>query len=152
MSHIQVKHHLRPLYRALAVVISAYLIVFGVVGLAQSAGSEVFDRSDIFALGLRTNLAFALASVVVGGLVLLAAFVGRNVYYVVNLWGGVAFLVVGLAMLALLNTDLNVLNFSMPTVIVSFVIGMILFSAGLYGRSGSTSSAKAEEAIRHGGH
>ena len=33
-------------------------------------------------------------------------------------------------MLALLHTDLNVLNFSIATVIVSFVIGMVLFSAG----------------------
>ena len=44
-------------------------------------------------------------------------------------------MVVGTAMLALLSTDLNVLNFSIETVIVSFLIGMLLFSAGLYGRS-----------------
>jgi len=60
--------------------------------------------------------------------------------------------VAGTAMLALLRTDLNVLNFSMATVIVSFAIGMVLFSAGLYGKSGSPAAARAEEAARHGGH
>ena len=45
------------------------------------------------------------------------------------------FLVAGTAMLALISTDLNVLNFAIETVIVSFVIGMVLLSAGLYGRS-----------------
>ena len=44
-------------------------------------------------------------------------------------------MVVGTAMLALISTDLNVLNFSIETVMVSYLVGMLLFSAGLYGRS-----------------
>jgi hypothetical protein len=152
MSHIPVNHHLRPLYRAVAVLIAAYVLIFGVVGVIQSADTEPFDRGDITALGLRTNLAFSIASLAAGVLILLAVVVGRNVYYIMGVWGGVAFMLVGAAMLALLNTALNVLNFSMSTVIVSFIIGLLLFSAGLYGRSGSESKARAEEAVRHGGH
>jgi hypothetical protein len=125
--------------------------VFGLIGTAQTLDSELFGRDDASALGLRTNLAFSVASLVAGVVILLAEFVGRNVDYVVNLWGGSAFMLVGLAMLALLRTDLNVLNFSVATVIVSFVIGMVLFSAGLYGRSGSVAAARAEEVVRHGG-
>jgi Domain of unknown function (DUF4383) len=152
MSHIPVNHHLRPLYRAMAVLIGVYLLAFGLVGIIQSAGTDLFARGDISALGLRTNLAFSIASVAAGTLILMAVVVGRDLYYAMGVWGGVAFMVVGIAMLALLNTDLNVLNFSMATVIVSFIIGMVLFSAGLYGRSGSPALARAEEAARHGGH
>jgi hypothetical protein len=146
MSHIPVNHHLRPLYRALAVLVAAYVVVFGIVGVIQSADYEPFAQDHIIALGLRTNLAFSIASIAAGGLILLSVLVGRGLYYVMGLWGGAAFMVVGLAMLSLLRTDLNVLNFSIATVIVSFVIGMVLFSAGLYGRSGSV----AREAAHHG--
>src|SRR5258707_12728244 len=98
----------------------------------RTAGSDPFARDDLYALGLRTNLAFSVASIVAGVLILLCVMVGRGLYYAMGLWGGAAFMVVGLAMLALLHTDLNVLNFSIPTVIVSFIIGILLFSAGLY--------------------
>jgi hypothetical protein len=135
MSHFPVNHPLRPFYRALATFAGLYVLTFGVVGIAQRSGSPFFDRGELTVLGLRTNLAFAVASVVAGAVIVLAVFVGRNVDYAVNVWGGVVFMVVGTAGLALLETDLNVLNFSMATVIVSFVIGMLLFTAGLYGRS-----------------
>jgi hypothetical protein len=151
MSHIPVNHHLRPLYRALVVLVAVYVLIFGVVGVIQSAGSELFSRDDITALGLRTNLAFSIASLAAGALILLSVVLGRGVYYAMGLWGGVAFMVVGITMLALLQTDLDVLNFSIATVIVSFVIGILLFSAGLYGRSGTSAAARAEEAVRHGG-
>jgi len=59
----------------------------------------------------------------------------RNLDSAVAFWGGLAFMFVGTAMLALLRSDLNVLNASMPTVIVSFVIGTLLFTAGMYTRS-----------------
>jgi hypothetical protein len=135
MSHIPVNHPLRPLYRVLAALVGLFVLFFGVVGFVQTIGGGLFDRGDVTVVGLRTNLAFSLLSVVAGVVVLLAVFFGRNVDRFVNLWGGQAFMVVGLAMLALFSTDLNVLNFSMSTVIVSFVIGMVLFSAGLYGRT-----------------
>jgi hypothetical protein len=110
-----------------------------------------FDRSETYALGLRSNLAFAVASLLVGLVIVLATFVGRNVDYMVNLWGGVLFMAVGTAMMAVLNTDLNVLNFSIITVVVSYGIGLVLFTAGLYGRSGPAEAARAQELVRHGG-
>ena len=145
MSHIPVNHHLRPLYRVLAGFAAVYLLVFGVAGVVRTGGGDFFARDDVSALGLRTNLAFSVASIVAGAVVLLAAFVGRNVDSALNLWGGIGFMVVGLAGLALLRTDLNPFNFSLATVIVSFVIGTLLFSAGLYGRSAAPAPAHARD-------
>jgi Domain of unknown function (DUF4383) len=151
MAHIPVNHHLRPVYRVLAAIAGVYVLLFGVLGFIETSGGPVFDQGSATVLGLRTNLAFSIASVVAGAAILLALFVGRNVDYVVNLLGGIAFLVAGMAMMALLRTDANFLNFSMATCIVSFVIGMVLFSAALSGRTGSVEAARAEEAFRHGG-
>jgi hypothetical protein len=147
VSHMPINHHLRPLYRVLAALTAIYVLVFGAVGLVTTSGSDLFGRADSSALGLRTNLAFSIASVVAGAVVLVAVLVGRNVDQFVNLWGGVGFMTAGTAMLALLNTDLNVLNFSMATVIVSFVIGMVLFTAGLYGKSGSSAEHMARRGV-----
>jgi hypothetical protein len=141
MSHLPVNHPLRPLYRVLAAFAGIYILVFGVVGLAQASGTPFFGRGAVTALGLRTNLAFAVLSVIAGAVIVLAVFVGRNVDVPVNMWGGVVFMTAGTAMLALLHTELNVLNFSVATVIVSFGIGLLLFTAGLYGRSARMKAA-----------
>jgi hypothetical protein len=42
---------------------------------------------------------------------------------------------VGTAMMAVLRSDLNKLNFGISTVVVSFVIGTVLFTAGMYTRT-----------------
>lgn len=135
MSHFPVNHPLRPLYRTLVAFAGIYVLGFGVVGLVRASGSPFFHRSELSVLGLRTNLAFAVLSVLAGVVILAAVFVGRNLDFAVNVWGGIAFMIAGTAMLALLDTDLNVLNFSMATVIASFSIGLLLFTAGLYLRS-----------------
>lgn len=134
-SHFPVDHHLRPLYRFLSAVAGIYVLVFGIVGISRSSGHGLFDRPDITALGLRTNLGFAIASVVVGAAVLISACIGRNVIARVATAAGSVFMVVGLAMLAVLRTDLNVLNSTIITVIVSFSLGIMLFTGGLYMRS-----------------
>jgi Domain of unknown function (DUF4383) len=151
MSHFPLNHHLRPLYRALAGLTGIFLLVFGVVGFARTAGTELFAQDrDLTALGLTTNRAFAVLSVLAGLLVLGAAVLGRNVDRWVNLWVGPGFLIAGTAMLALLNTDANFLNSSVATAIVSYVIGLVLLTAGLYGKVGSAEDAHAEEEFRIG--
>jgi hypothetical protein len=153
MSHLPVNHPLRPLYRTLAALCAIFVLVFGVAGLITGRGGDTFGHDGTTsALGLGTNLGFSVISLIAGAILLLGVFLGRNIDRFVNLWGGIGFMVVGIAMLAVLGTDINVLNFTMPTVIVSFVIGMVLYSAGLYGRTGSASLAQAEEAVRHGAH
>lgn len=141
MSHIPVNHHLRPLYRALATLTGLYVLVFGAVGLIATRGTEPFAQTDTAVLGLRTNLAFSVLSVVVGAIILVAALVGRNVDRVVYLAAAVSFLAAGTVMMMLIRTDSNVLNFSIGTCVVSYLIGMVLFSAGLYAKVGSAGSA-----------
>jgi len=138
MSHLPVDHPMRPFYRFLSLLAGVYTLVFGIVAAAQTHGTPAFSTSPkdhAWALGLRANFGFAIISVVAGLIIVLAALVGRNVDRLVNIWGGLAFCVVGMAMLALMQTTANFLAFSMANVVVSFVIGTILFSAGLYGKT-----------------
>lgn len=153
MEHLPINHRLRPLWRALAFLTGAYVLVYGVVGFIQTrdAGLETFAQSNLpTVLGLQTNPGFALLSIVVGAGVVAAVLIGRNVDFYVNLAAGCVFLLAGMAMLGLLHTDMNYLGFTVATCNVSFVVGLVLLTSGLYGRVGSQEAAVAEEKHRHG--
>jgi Na+/melibiose symporter-like transporter len=148
--HVPVNHHLRPLYRTLAFLGGAYVLVFGIVGIAQTSGLPFFTQDEAkWVLLLRTNPAFSVLSIVAGAVVVIAQLVGRNLDHLVNLVASVVFMVAGLAMLLLLQTDANFLAFSMSNVVASFIIGTVFGIAGLYNRSGSAEAAHAEEGFRH---
>jgi len=147
--HLPVNHRYRAAYRFLAALTGLYVLAFGIVGVAVSRGHDVFSREHLSALGLRTNLAFAILSIVVGVIVLVGVVVGRNWDHILNLVGGLAFLLAGMLMLSLLQTDLNLLNYSVATCVVSFVIGLVLLAAGLYSRAGSAADTEAVEQDRH---
>jgi hypothetical protein len=147
--HLPVNHRYRPLYRFLASLAGLYVIVFGIVGAVVSRGHGAFSRGPMEALGLHTNLAFSILSIVVGAVALLGVALGRNLDFYLELFGGAAFLLVGMLMLALLETGLNILNFTVATCVVSFVIGLVLFTAGLYSRTGTTEEVETEEQYRH---
>jgi len=150
MSHLPINHPLRPLYRALAVLTGLFVLVFGIVGYFTTKSDALFEQDQVERVfGLRTNLAFALLSIVAGILLLVATAIGRNVDKWAYLLGSIVFLAVGMIALGLLRTDLNYLAFSMSNVVVSFIIGMVLFAAAMYGKSGSAEEAEAEEAFRH---
>jgi hypothetical protein len=151
MSHLPINHHLQPLYRTLAGAAGLYVLVFGIVGLVQTSGLDFFAQDGLpTVLGLRANRAFAALSVVAGVIILVGAVIGRTIDMWINLAGSVLFLVAGMTMMAVLETDLNVLGFTVTTCIVSFVIGLVLGLAGLYGRVGSAEETAAEERFRHG--
>jgi uncharacterized protein DUF4383 len=152
MAHIPVNHRLRPLYRALAALIGLYVLVFGIVGIVQSAGTDLFERGDITALGLRTNMAFSILSIVSGVVILAGLLIGRNVDQQVIYYGGILFLIVPTVMMTLLRTDGNILNFSMATVIVSYVIGVLLFAGGLYSKIGTEAEEQHAEWYRYNAH
>jgi hypothetical protein len=149
MAHTPVNHPLGRLYRAVAGLVGAYILVFGIVGVARTWGDDLFARDNTWVLGLRTNLAFSILSVVAGAVIVLAALIGGNVPHFVNKYGGGVFLGAGIVMLTVLQTDANFLNFSITTCIVSFLFGMALLTAGLYGKVGPPEAAKAHEAYRH---
>jgi hypothetical protein len=149
--HLPVNHRYRAVYRFLAALTGAYVLVFGIAGVAVSGGHGLFARGHLVALGLHTNLAFSVLSIVVGAIVVVAALVGHNADHYLTLFGGMAFLAVGMAMLALLRTSLNILNFTVATCVVSFLIGLVLFTAGLYSRTGSPDQVREVERHRHQG-
>jgi hypothetical protein len=148
-THLPINHWLRPFYRTLAAIAGGYCLAFGIAGVIRSHGHAFFAQSGIWALGLRTNMAFAILSIIVGSLVLGAALIGRNVDQRLNLIGGPIYLVVGVLMLALMDSDANFLNFGISTSIVSFVIGIVLLTAGLYGHVSTPDDARRHEEFRH---
>jgi hypothetical protein len=148
MAHTPVNHPLRPLYRVLAGLTGLYVLFFGIFGVVKTSGTGLFDRPSTYALGLRTNLAFAIISIVAGLIIVAAAAIGRNLDHAVNQVAGYAFAVMGALMLALLQTDANFLNFSVATCIVSFVISLLLLTAGLYSKVGSPDDVEAERVFQ----
>jgi Domain of unknown function (DUF4383) len=150
MAHIPVNHPLRRLYKTLTAFAGLYILVFGIIGLVRTHGTPLFARHDLpWVLGLRTNLAFSILSIA-GGIVMLAAVaIGRNIDHYMEILAGGVFIFVGLLMLALLQTDANFLGFSLVNCVVSFILGMVVFAAGLYGKTGSDEDVAAEEAFRH---
>jgi len=148
MSHIPVNHRLRPLYRALAFLVGLYLLIFGIVGVIQTADQPFFSRGDTVVLGLKTNLAFSILSIVMGAIVLAANLYGRNVDHFVDMVAGAIFMVVGVFGLIIIRSDLNKLNFSVATCVVSSLLGTALLIVGLYNRTGPMEQARQEEAIR----
>jgi hypothetical protein len=150
MSHIPINHPMRTLYRVLAALAGIYVLAFGVVALSRTSGEPLFTQDHLrWALGLRANMAFALISVAAGVVILGCAVIGRNIDHFINTVGGVFFMAMGMAMMILLRTNANFLGFSMANCIASFVIGLVLFAAGLYGKTGSAAEAHAEELSRH---
>jgi hypothetical protein len=150
MAHLPVNHPGRPFYRVLAGLIGLYILVFGIVGYLQTRDLTFFDRGENWVLGLQTNPAFSLLSVLAGLVLLGGAGYGRNADHLINLGGGAVFLLAGLVMLTVLRTDANLLNFAVVNCAVSFVIGLALLLAGLYGKTGSREYAEAEDRLRHG--
>ncbi|MGH3662702.1 MAG: DUF4383 domain-containing protein [Micromonosporaceae bacterium] len=148
--HLPVNHPLRRFYRILAGGVGVYVLVFGIAGFLRTQGMDTFAVKGERVFGLTANPAFALLSVVAGVLLLAGLMIGRNIDHFLNLIAGSIFLVSGMAMLALLRTDLNVLAFTMTNCVVSFVFGTVVLSAGLYGKSGARDAEAAEEQHRHG--
>ena len=148
MSHIPVNHRLRQFYRGVAILVGLYLLIFGIVGVIQCAGDPFFDRGDVTVLGLHTNMAFALLSIAAGAVVLVGAVMGRNADHFINMAMGGLFMFVGVFGLIIIRSDLNKLNFTVATCVVSSLLGTALLIAGLYGKTGTEDDAKREEEWR----
>ncbi|GLZ76596.1 hypothetical protein Afil01_14030 [Actinorhabdospora filicis] len=144
---------MRPFWRVLAFFAGAYVLLFGILGFVKS-------KSDLglawtaqdglpWVLGLKANPAFSLLSIVVGALIVIGALIGRNIDRWINLVCGAVFLLASMLMLLFLRTDANILGFGVSTCVVSAILGLVVFTAGLYGRVGSTRLAAAEELHRH---
>jgi hypothetical protein len=141
MAHVPVNHPLGPVYRVLGALTGLYFVAFGILGATGDTGSGLFARAADKVLGQGTNLAWSIVSIVIGAIVLIGAAVGRNRDAAVFSYLGWALLVIGMAMLALLRTDANLFNFTVTTVIVLFLAGTLLITAGLYVKVAAGDSA-----------
>jgi hypothetical protein len=133
MAHFPINHPARPIYRVISGLIGLYFVVFGIVGLF--AGDRVFGQG--------TNAANSVLSIVIGAVVLVAVVVGRNIDAAVSKWTGYALMALGLATLAFLRTDANVLDHTVATSVVWMVLGITLMVAGMYSRVGSDDEREA---------
>jgi hypothetical protein len=150
MAHNPINHPLRPLYRLLAILAAAYLIVFGVVGLIVTSGSGLLDRPDDRVLGQGANMLWAIVALVIGAVVLLATLAPRNIGNQVQWLLGWTLLVIGTYELATSRTDANFLKFTIATVIVTYIVGLALVLAGLYTKVGEPEHAAAPRQVREG--
>lgn len=149
MSHMPVNHHLRPLYRVLAMLSGLYLVIFGIVARGKTKDHDLWAKTDLVrTFGQHANRGLALISIAVGAIVLLAALAGRNIDRYVNYWVSIGLFALGTLMLGLIRIE-NIFGASVSTVIVFYIIGMVLFGAAMYGRTGTAEQARAEEEFRH---
>jgi hypothetical protein len=147
LAHIPVNHHLRPLYRVLAVLAGLYLLGFGVVGLVQARGLDAFANDGLpKVLSQQVNPAQAVLDIVLGLAVLVSIVLGRNIDHYVNFWIGHLLYVIGIAMLTLARTDANILGFNVTNVIVTFILASVITCAGMYSRVGPHRRPDAEPA------
>jgi hypothetical protein len=134
MGHNPVNHPLRPLYRALGALAGAYLVLFGILGAIMTGGEGLFGNGEDRVLGQETNLFWSIAAVIIGAIVLIATAMGRNADTVVDRYLGWALLVIGSYELAVIRTDANFLNFSVSTVVVTYLLGLVLIMAAYYSK------------------
>lgn len=132
MAHNPVNHPLRPLYRALGALTGAYLVLFGIIGAIMTAGDGLFGNGDDRVLGQQTNLFWSIAAALIGAVVLIGTAVGRNTDTLIDRYLGWGLLVVGSYELAVIRTDANFLNFSVSTVVVTYLLGLVLIMAAYY--------------------
>ncbi|MGK5738246.1 DUF4383 domain-containing protein [Micromonospora sp. URMC 103] len=148
MAHTPVNHPARPIYRAIGGLTGLYLVVFGVLGIIASAGNEFFAQDDTRVLGQGTNLGFSVVSILLGLLVLAGVALGRNIDVLINTWLAYVVMAIGLAGLAFIRTDANIFNFSVVTVIVVMVTGLVLLMVGMYGKVGTEEEKDAWQKAR----
>jgi hypothetical protein len=119
-------------HRIGAVLVAAVIAAFGVLGLLD--GLAYFSTDGERIAGLSSNGLLSTISLLTAAVLVAAALRGSRVASTTMLVIGVLFLVSALANLAVLNSDLNVLAFSMANVIFSIVAGLVLLTLGAYGR------------------
>ncbi|MFG3703687.1 DUF4383 domain-containing protein [Micromonospora sp. NPDC047670] len=148
MAHTPVNHPARPVYRAIGGLTGLYLVAFGVLGIIASAGNEVLAQDDTQVLGQGTNLGFSLLSALLGAAVLAGTAIGRNIDVMINQWLAYAIMVLSLAGLAFIQTEANIFNFSIFTVIALMVVSLVLLMVGMYGKVGTDEEKEAWQKAR----
>lgn len=115
-----------------ALVVAALILVFGLLGFA--GGLDFFATDGEPILGLSSNGLLSTVSVLTAAVLVIAALRSPRTASTLMMAVGIAFLVSGLAGLAVLRTDANLLAFEIENVIFAEVTGLVLLLLGAYGR------------------
>ncbi|MFD7729980.1 DUF4383 domain-containing protein [Kitasatospora phosalacinea] len=133
---LPVDHRLGTVYRYGAGLCGLFLVVFGILGLT-GAHPGFLDTSGKEVLGLSSNGALSVLSLVAGGILILGAVIGGNTASDINMVMGVLFVLAGFVGLMVLDSSANRLAFHISNVIFSFVFGFVVLTFGMYGRVSS---------------
>jgi hypothetical protein len=150
MAHNPVNHPMRPMYRTLGFLAGAYLLVFGIIGLIQTSGHDFTGDIGVRVLGQQSNMLWSIITVIVGAIVLIATVIGRNADAAADRFLGWALLVLGAYGLATGRTDANFFGFSIATVVVTFLVGLVLITTSLYSKVAPVDRAGAPRQVREG--
>jgi hypothetical protein len=150
MAHNPVNHPLRPIYRALGFLAGVYLVVFGIVGLIRTSGHDFSGDIGIRVLGQQANMLWSIISLILGAIILLATVIGRNADTETDRILGWGLLVIGAYGLATIRTDADFFGFSIATVVVNFLLGMVLIMTALYSKVAPVAQAGAPRQVREG--
>ena len=131
-SDAQRAHYVHRVHRIGGALLAAGLVIFGVLGLADMP--TFFSTRGPMVMGMGSNGALAVLSVVVGLVLAVASVRGGPAASTTSLVVGILFLASGFVHLAILDTAANVLAFRLPNVFFSFAAGVVLTSLGAYGR------------------
>ncbi|MGH3999209.1 MAG: DUF4383 domain-containing protein, partial [Pseudonocardiaceae bacterium] len=115
-------------HRIGAAVLGGGLCVFGILGVANRL--EFLAVQGKVLLGLASNGLLSAISLIVGGVLVGAAWRGGRSSSTITVVIGALFLISGLLNLAVLDTEFNLLAFRLSNVIFSFVAGMLLLFLG----------------------
>ncbi|MBD0690606.1 DUF4383 domain-containing protein [Streptomyces sp. CBMA123] len=133
---LPVDHKLLMVWRIGAGLGGVFLIVFGALGLADHPG--FLDTQGDQVVGLSTNGALAVLSIVAGAILVIGAVIGGNFAANLNMAVGVLFVLSGFYGLTVLGRpEANILNFRMSNVLFAFLFGVVLTTFGMYGRVSS---------------
>lgn len=120
------------LHRIGAAVVGGFVFTFGLAGLTWRP--EIFSTEGPVVFGMTTNGLLAFLSMAVGFMLVFAAVFGGSA----AAWGAIAagagFILSGVVNVFLLGTPLNVMAFTMPNVVFSWVAGAVLVALGMIGR------------------
>ena len=83
-----------------------------------------------------------------GAVILVATVIGRNLDVAVDKYVGWGLLVVGTYSLAVIRTEVNVLNFSISTVVVTYLAGLVLIMVSYYSKVAAPEDAGAPRQVR----
>jgi hypothetical protein len=119
-------------HRVGAGILGIGLLVFAITGLSRGVSWIGSEGQQV--LGLSTNGALSVISIVAAVLLIAAALWGGTVSSTSAIAFGGLFLLSGLVHLGLINTSWNPLAFRLSNVLFSLVVGLVLLFLGMYGR------------------